>query len=862
MGAARTLQDMFFEFSGKDSLATLTFVGAKMMRMTFAQLYDEAMRIARALVMHGLIPGTTVGVMAVNSAAWIQTFFGIIAAGCVVLPIDVQTEDDDLRRMLRIADCQLILADIDQADRRSHLPVEFASIGRFGAPVAPEVEMITIALTAKPQDVAVIVFTSGTTGVPKPVELTHANLISNVTALCAEKIIRPGDRALVPLPLHHIYPLTVGMLAVLASNAAIVLPAGLSGSELVKAMRDAEVTALLGVPRLYSALLASLRAVIVRRKGLAARLFPVLIASASFAQRRMGLRLGNILFRRVRTEIGPKLHLMVSGGAALPVEDERVLNVLGWQVLTGYGLTETSPILAFNRPACPRVGTVGQALSGVHLRIANPDFGGVGEIEATGVSVFSGYRKDEAATAMAFTPDGWFRTGDLGYLDADLYLHVTGRAAETIVLTNGKKIDPEALEVRYVSDPAIRELAILGGPTGLTALVVPDEEYLRENGAMRLYDRIASVLLARSRTFAPYLRLVGFAITLTPLPRTPLGKLRRHMLPPLYACASKNESTSPVTDDILPEDPRVVALWQWLRARYPGKQVRLTTSPQLELGLDSLGWVDLSLALHRDFGINLTEQQISRVVTVGDLMREATAAQADTPQDTAEDKSEAWLTPYGTGLQIARLAGEVLLKLTMRLAFRLQVNGLEHLPTPPFVICPNHVSYFDAFVLAAALPHRRLRKSYFAGWAGLLFATPLERLFSRAAQIIPIDPDREAGASIARAVSVLDCGNALIWFPEGRISPDGRLQPFQKGIGAVLERAPVPVVPAWIDGTVEILPPGRRLPRPRRVTVSFGPAINIELVGPVCAGRSRQSVIACAIHEAVVALAGDKRVLH
>ncbi len=291
-----------------------------------------------------------------------------------------------------------------------------------------------------PDDVAVLAFTSGTTGQPKAVPLSHANLMSNVEALVAEGIVGPHDRALVPLPFHHAYPLTVGILAVLASGATIVLPAGISGPQLVEAIREGQATALLGVPRLYDALLANIRAEMARQSWPVARLFPVLLSASGLIHRRFGLPVGRWVFRPLHARVGPTLRLMVSGGAALSAEVETTLIGLGWRVLTGYGLTETSPILAFNRPGRSRIGSSGQALPGVRLRIANADPEGTGEIEASGSSVFAGYRAAAAAASKtAFTADGWFRTGDLGRLDADGYLFIVARATETIVLPNGKK---------------------------------------------------------------------------------------------------------------------------------------------------------------------------------------------------------------------------------------------------------------------------------------------------------------------------------------------------------------------------------------------------------------------------------------
>ena len=551
---------------------------------------------------------------------------------------------------------------------------------------------------------------------------------------------------------------------------------------------------------------------------------------------------------------------MVSGGAALSAEVETTLIGLGWRVLTGYGLTETSPILAFNRPGRSRIGASGQALPGVQLRIANQDAEGAGEIEASGSSVFTGYRHDDAATRNAFTADGWFRTGDLGRLDAGWYLFIVARATETIVLPNGKKIDPESIEKAYATNPLIREIAVLHRAAGLAALIVPNDEAVREAGAFRIRGLIHDALNMRARTLPPHLRLTGFAVTRHPLPRTQLGKLRRHLLPALYENAhapqgTTHEAVLSEADTALLAQPLAAAVWRWIRTRYPDPAIALDTSPQLDLGVDSLGWLDLTLALEHEFGIALTEQQIARIVTLRDLLREAvtaTPSQAEPPGISAPQNI--WLAPYGPGVRAARFAGEAFLRGVMGTFFRLHVDGRQNLPPPPFLVCPNHVSYLDSFALAAALPHRQLQSTYWAGWTGLLFTSRLRRLFSRAAQVIPIDPDRATAAGIALGSAVLSRGRTLVWFPEGGLSPDGSLQPFQPGIGLVLERYPVPVVPAYISGTAAALPPGKRLPRLRQIAVRFGAPLDPADAAPDAAGRAHQQAIAEAIRAAVAAL--------
>ena len=851
----RTLQELLRTLRARGRAPAIIATGGDgAVALTFAEVFEASRRFAQDIAARGLKPGSVIGLMAPNSPAWIEAFFGIVTAGCVAMPVDVQISDEDLLRMLAMGECRLVIAGSAQIERLGQLAPSCGALDIEPAAAAAPSDMASPPPSA-PDDTAILVFTSGTTGVPKAVPLSHANVMSNVEAMADGAIIGPRDRALVPLPFHHAYPLTVGILSVLASGATIILPAGMSGPQLVAAMREGKATALLGVPRLYDALLTNIRAEVARQPWPVARLFPVLLAASSLLYRHFHISIGRWLFGKLRARIGPTLRLLVSGGAALSPDVEMALNALGWRVLTGYGLTETSPILAFNRPGRARFGAAGQALPGVRLRIAHPDAMGVGEIEACGSSVFAGYIQAGAATEAAFTPDGWFRTGDLGRLDEDGYLFIAARATETIILQSGKKVYPETVEKAYVGIAIIREIAVLRSDGGLAALVVPNDDAVREAGALRLRGLVRDALNLQARTLEPYLRLSGFAVMHAPLPRTQLGKIRRHLLPALYERARQQQVAGPgaapaAADEALLANQAAARLWPWIRARYPSQPVDLDTSPQLDLGIDSLGWIDLTLALQQDFGIVLAEPQIARIVTIRDLLREAAAAKP-APDRPARN---IWLEPYGACIRAVRIAGEVLLRVVARVVFKLSAHGGETLPASPFLICPNHVSYLDAFALAASLPHRKLQDTYWAGWTGLLFSSWLRRLFSRAAQVIPIDPDRAVAAGIALGAAVLSSGRTLVWFPEGGLSPDGSLQPFQPGIGAVLERCPVPVVPVYISGTEAALAPGRRFPRACRVTIRFGAPIDPTALPSGGAGRDHQQAIAMAIQAAVAAV--------
>ena len=865
-----TLQQLRRELSANgENAAIIAFTGEAEETWSFAKLGDVSTRLAAGLAQQGISRGDSVALIAPNSPRWIVAFWATIGAGAVAVPLDAQNDDHELKRMIEVSACRLAFSTAAGAKRlRSIAPsCETIVLDRESDSAAGRSwrSLLVTAETPSPTvtstEPATIVFTSGTTGAPKAVQLSHANLLANVLALAAIRVVGPGDRALLPLPLYHIYPLTIGMITPLVMGCGIVLPAGISGPEIVAAMLRGRVTVLVGVPRLYTALLDNIRRGIAARPRFIAALIRTLLAMARWAQRHGAKWPGRILLRPLRRHVAPHLRLLVSGGAAVDVEVEETLDALGWEMLTGYGLVETSSMLSFNPPGAALPGSAGHPVPGMKVRIARPGADGVGEIEVRGPSLFAGYRNDPAKTQQAFTPDGWFRTGDLGSVDRQGYLHIAARKTETIVLADGKKLFPEEFEGAYGTVPLIHEIALLGQNGALVALVVPDLAAARDFGALRLEEAIRDGLADKARMLPSYARLTGFAITHDALPRTRLGKIRRYLLLPLYEAAQRHETRS-APAELSPEDralldrPDMARIWRWLQQRFPDKTLQLDTVPQIDLAIDSLGWVDLTMALERDLGIVVKESAVARIVTLRDFLREAATAPKTGKADALSDAEAPWLAPLGTALAVIRALGDTLLRLIMRWVFGLRAEGLELVPQrDPVLLCPNHVSYLDPFALAAALPRDRLRHTCWAGWTGIVFTTRLRRLFSRAARIIPIDPDRAVMSGLAMGGFTLERGWNLVWFPEGARSADGKLQRFLPGIGALVEKHPVPIVPVYIQGSFSAWPVARKFPRPRRITVRFGEVIEPR---PLIAGmteRARDQEIASAIRARVAALA-------
>ncbi len=859
---------------------------------SYAELADCVLPLARGLA--GRIErGETVAIFAADRPEWIAACLAAIRAGAAVLPLDVQSPEDVLRHVLADSGARLVFTTADKLERLSRadttgrvIPVlldadehDARSWRRLCAEVPRDLP------EAAPDDAAALFYTSGTTGLPKGVPLSHANLAFQINTILAAGVVHPGDRVALPLPLHHVYPFVLGVLTPLALGLPLIIPQALTGPQVVRALREGDASVMIGVPRLYSALYAGILTRVQGRGPVAARLFRALLALSVWLRRRLGVHVGRRLFQRLHQQLAPSLRVLACGGAAIDPELAWKLEGLGWRLAVGYGLTETAPLLSLNLPASPRLDSVGRPVPGVEIKIDTavrvehlerdlPP--GQGEILARGPNVFRGYRNLPEKTREAFTADGWFHTGDLGQLDSEGYLHITGRVKELIVTAGGENIQPGEVENAYAAHPFIREFALLEYREQLVGLILPDPGEIRRRGYKEIAPAIRQAVGEVAKGLPSYQRISDFAVTRDPLPRTRLDKLQRHLLARCFEQAKAQESRPdaaqrgplPVEkmaapDRTLLENPAARQVWDWLAERYPERRLTPDTSPSLDLGVDSLGWIELALEIQCRSGVELSEEAIGRIETLRDLLKEVQEAPAarvapaswDEPEQVLNPAQMRWLEPAGVVLSALSRALFVCIRISMRLMFRLKVEGLDRLPAGQFVLAPNHVSYLDPLVVGAALPWRIVHRTDWGGWTGVMFTNPLMRALARLARVLPVEPERGALSSLAFGAAALKSGHNLVWFPEGGRSASGALKPFRPGIGMLLHRFPAPVIPVYIHGAFEALPVSRKWPRPRRITIVFGAALDPSELAARGAGPDAASRITSALHDAVSALA-------
>ncbi|HKK18122.1 MAG TPA: AMP-binding protein, partial [Opitutales bacterium] len=834
--------------------------------MTFAELASRSGQLA-----HGLrrsIDGDSeedaapIALLAPTSPEAIVAALAVLRAGRRIVPIDTQLPDDDLAGILD--DCQpgIVLTSkrlakrLKRLDCESELPDCYALDDESDEAESWEClfgdENTEVSkLDPEPDSIAVIFYTSGTTGRPKGVPLSHRNLCFQLEAVVRSGLIEGEERILLPLPLHHVYPFVIGLLAPLALGQPVVLPEGFIGSSLARALREGKPSVTIGVPRLYQAFYQALRDRLGQVPG-GERCFDGVLSLSAFVGR-CGLPLGRWIFGPLRRKAAPDLRLLASGGSPLDPDLARKLTTLGWEVAIGYGLTETSPLLTLKLPGKGPLESVGRAIEGVELKTdpeALPEGesgdSGRGELLAKGPNVFSGYHGREDDEDEIFTGDGFYRTGDIARIDEADYVFIEGRISTRIALQGGENVDPEDLEEAYTEVEDVEEIGILEDEGKLAALVVPTDESVSEHGSDGAKERIRDALERRGESLASYQRLARVEFSSRSLDRTRLGKLRRRELESAYQSArsggadGEKETAEPLepgewsTEDRALLDEEVARkLWDLLCKRYPNEPLAPDAHLEMDLGIDSMEWVELSVRIESELGQRVDEELIGRVSRVRDLLEaisegeatpveEEAGAPLEDPVSVLDEKDRSLVAPRGPVRHVVTFGAYCIMRFWLRCTLRFQTHGQERIPEPPFLLVPNHVSYLDAPCLSLSVPRKQAERFFWAGGINIMFANPFMRALSRLAQVVPVDARRSPRRSLAFVSHLLDEGHPLVWFPEGRVSEDGDLQPFQPGVGVLLKQRDVPVVPVYLKGTRKALPPGKKWPRRARIKVRFG----------------------------------------
>ncbi len=509
--------------------------------LTYQELYNQTLGLAGFLQKNKINNDSYVAIILDNSYYWPIAFFSVMRLGATAIPISPQTEQPELRQLIIHSDTKIILTNffLEQKLRESTkgLTIPIFNIDQL---VLRE-NVITYRFDQSRDDeagvscssdkIASIVYTSGTTSAPKGVILTHSNLLSNVESLKQVKFINPDDCVICILPLHHTYPFMLNLLFPLLLGSKIIFPLNFNLDELVDCVKKNNVTVFIGVPRIFTLLHKKIKNNLDAVAFLKRQLLNVFLTATLLLRKHLRINLAKSILAQLHQKFGTQLRTMASGGAKLNAQVARDFYKWGFSIWEGYGLTETSPVLTFNIPENFKIGSVGKPLPGVELKIHQPDQAGIGEIIARGKNVTRGYYED-SATSRESIKDGWFFTRDLGYIDNNGFVFITGRKDETIVLSSGQKISPEDLESLYSQSPYIKEICIFL-PTEaqdkdfLTAVILPNLDYFHDQGLTQI-ERIIRVDVENLSMKLPAYKMIKKNIIINEnLPKTLLGKVKR-----------------------------------------------------------------------------------------------------------------------------------------------------------------------------------------------------------------------------------------------------------------------------------------------------------------------------------------------
>jgi len=832
-----------------DKIALQMKAGDRFQQYTYRDLLRNVASVASSLSELGIGKGDRVAILSENRPEWVIAYLAVLAYGAVVVPLDAQLTDKEVALLLASSETKAVFV---SSACRQKLPREAALLilsfdpgdGVSFAGMLAGHRNAELPPAQAAGDLAAILYTSGTTGDPKGVMLSQGNLASNLASVIKLGLFDDQDNLLLILPLHHTYAAMACILLPLALGATVTVLNSLKGPDILACMQETGITVLIGVPLLYAGLRRAIFDEIRKKPAPVRALVSLLLKSNSLFLKTFHINVGRALFGAVHAKFGPRFKFFASGGARLEPDVYTDMTNLGFTVIEGYGLTETSPVSAFNPLSKQRAGSIGIALPDVEVRIADPDAQGMGEIAIRGPNVMIGYYKKPQETDKVLR-DGWFYTGDLGYQDRDGYFFITGRSKEMIVLPSGKKIFPEELEKFYKQIPAIKELCLLQGERGIEAAVVPDFDYLRKMNLSNSRETIAFELEDLAKDLPPYKRITGLKIFKDPFPATRLGKLKRGQVRELYL-KSGERAEKPVAevDNGLLATPVAKKLLTCLEPFSTKKNIVPDDNLELDLGLDSLARVELVVGIERTFGINLPESFGSELFTfkdavlrIQDLLASGQVQAGEGVRlswaeilsiEPAEEARKTIRLDFGLFTSALRCTVKLLLTLIMKVYGRLSVRGVENLPAKgPYIIAPNHLSLADVPSITAAITWKTASQIFSLG-ATEYFHGPAMSNLSRTFQVIPVDMDSRLYNALQLSAYVLRRGKILLVFPEGSRSRDGSIKEFKKGVGIIAKELNIPIVPVSISGTYGMLPSGKHFPRPSKVSVSFGRPIHPE----------------------------------
>jgi long-chain acyl-CoA synthetase len=782
-----TLNDILEEsarkFGAKDAL--IIRPGFRTRAWTYRDLNDVVPRVARYLSGTGIKKGDRVVIWGVNRPEYGIAFLAALRLGAILVPLDVNSMPDFAQKIAERTRSSVAIVSAQTLARAKALGLPLHEMERLPDLARHYAPLEKANLTG--DDLAEVVFTSGTTGDPKGAMLSHGNILSNAVAATQIFPMGPKMRLLSFLPLSHMFEQLGGFFCVLLAGASVIYPTSRQPAVVRRTFKERKVSMVLITPAVVKSLMLAIeRSAEAQGKK---ELFEKLRRVAS----RLPMTLRRVVFFSVHRQFGGRFRYIISGGAALDPALGESWRELGIDVIQGYGTTECSPGLTFNRVEMNRLGSVGTPLPGVEIKVAED-----GEVLARGRNVFKGYWENEDATRAVLDQDGWYHTGDLGTLDKDGFLWLRGRKKDMIVLADGTKVYPEDIENTLAADPRIEAIATPLRPAVATVVGLqrPGED-VQVHGVFLLKDReqVTAIVRDANTKLSGSQQIRGWTIwPEEEFPTTPTQKVKKRVVIEQLlnmgrveqAGAASAEQT--VTRELSDVEKLIAQV-----ATVPPAAVHPGATLSADLGLDSLARVDLLGAIEDELGAYIDDAVLEPNATVAELERMVAEAR-DVKRDTG---IYGWpLSPLVRSFGL--LLQQTLVYPLVHIFYKVKVTGQEKLVglRGPVMFAPNHCLHWDNGIILMAIPLSWRWKLAVAAAADDVFGNKLNGFASSIlANAFPLAREGSIRRSLELLGARLDRQFSVLIYPEGKLTIGGPMQPFKSGAGLIAVEGATPVVP-------------------------------------------------------------------
>lgn len=749
-----------------------------------------------------------------NRPEWIYSFFTIWDKNSAAIAIDAQSSPKEILYVLEDSNPDIIMCSneteknileaISNYSLKNNIKVLNVDNFKIDDEKMKKIANSEFELrNPEENQTAAMLYTSGTTGSPKGVMLTYNNLMTEMEGIYEKGIFDHRDQILALLPFHHVLPLTATVLLMLRYQTSIVFVRKIASKEIFEALEKNRVTALIGVPRVFKLFYDGIKQQI-DAKFITRAIFKIMSKSKSIPLKRK-------VFSKVHKKFGGHLDFIVAGGAKLDPEIARFYETLGIYSLEGYGLTETSPVIAVNSKKERKIGTIGKKLYNVDVKIENE------ELWVKGPIVMKGYYNKPEKTAEVMTEDGWFKTGDLAKIDEEGYITIIGRRNSMIVLSNGKNIDPETLENRLIakSDKLIKEAGIFNHQNKLAAIIIPDLLECRKRNINNVKNYIKNIVEDYNLSAHNYEKVLDYKVFEEELPKTRVGKLRRFMLPNLY------EQNVVKKAKVAEPDNEVYKILKEYVKKAKGIEPQPEENLELEIGMDSLDIVEFFAYIENNFGLQLDEEKFAEMPNLKLLSEyinekavkiennEINWKQIIEEAKPIKDDKNRWITKFL----------KVFLDVIIKVYFRIQRNGREKLDPKPKIYVSNHQSFIDPLILGSLLPKSILYNTIFLAIDWYFKKFPLKLLVSNG-NVILIDINKNIRKSVEEIVGYLKSGKNVLIFPEGARTKDGKVAEFKKVFAIISKELGIDVQCLGIKGGFEAYSRYMKFPKPKKIKVA------------------------------------------